>query len=510
MSEFWKYFHDVLCWPQIHEPGPLQGLTRGAAHALDSARDDIVYFRRQFFPAFCEDALVPLHGASRGIVRHPKESAAQYRARVVNAYRWHLLGGKTLGLPQILEFYGFNALSADSLRRYQPSRWAEFQIGLATPVTQEEQDALLADLDTLIWLVNEYKPARSVLARLYTSTYNWQPTVWSEGPAWSEGFWSHFSGVPYGDEGDRLIVSFGMVRRTQAEAAYGDQRAGLGIESATGALAPYIDRPVWSQSEWSDVFPRNHGFTLGELISLHWCVRTTTTSGWAGGWDGRHWREFSVWDRPLPKWRFRHRAWAKVEAVWSWPGDGGEPGDPVSIHGNGTWGDVNACWGRPSATVIDTPPRWGDPWGKDAGRRELTILERFRAASGVTVPAVTLGTPQAAGRAVMALGVMPRRVRGWSGAWRGKLWLADVCPAGMVSAAVVRNAAYEAAAAPRVAGASDFTGQAADPAREAPRLGMDSAAEAQSAPLRNQGWSGTPTSRRWWNYTGQTAIRSEE
>ncbi len=425
MSEFWKYFHDRLAWPLIHAPGPLQGLARGAAHALDSARDDIVYFRRQWFPELCEAALVPGFGASRGLVRHPKETAEQFRARVVGAFRWHRLGGKTPGLPQILEFYGFSALSADSLRRFQPSRWAEFQIGLATPVTQEEQDALLADLDTLIRLVNEYKPARSVLARIYTSTYNWQPTVWSEGPAWSEGFWSHFSGVPYGDEGGRLIVSLGMVRRSQAEAAYGDRRAGLGIVSATGALAPCIDRTVWSQSAWSDVFPRNHGFTVGELVSLHWCVHTTTTCGWAGGWDGRHWREFSAWDRILPKWRFRHRSWARVEAVWSWPGD------PACIHGNGTWGDVNACLGRPSATVIDNPPRWGDPWGQDTGRRELTIPERFRAASGVTVPAVTPGAPQAGGLAVLALGVMPRRERGWKGAWSGKQWLADVCLAGI-------------------------------------------------------------------------------
>ena len=54
MSEFWKYFHDRLAWPLIHAPGPLSGLVRGMALALDSARDDIVYFRRQWFPELCE------------------------------------------------------------------------------------------------------------------------------------------------------------------------------------------------------------------------------------------------------------------------------------------------------------------------------------------------------------------------------------------------------------------------------------------------------------------------
>ena len=47
----------------------------------------------------------------------------------------------------------------------------------------------------------------------------------------------------------------------------------------------------------------------------------------------------------------RWRSWARVEAVFSWPGDGKEPGDPVKVHGDGTWGDVNACYGRPQAII---------------------------------------------------------------------------------------------------------------------------------------------------------------
>lgn len=294
MSEFWKYFHDRLAWPLIHAPGPLAGLVRGLSLALDSTRDDIVYFRRQWFPELCEADLVPEFGTGRGLVRHPKETAEQFRARVVGAFRWHRLGGKTEGLPEILKFYGFDALTVENLRNWQPSRWAEFQLGLRTPATQAEQDALLADLDTLLWLVNEYKPARSVLARVYTDTYDRVPTVWSGGPineqGWSNGFWSLFSGVTWPGEGGDIVVSFGMMRRFLSE-RYNETGAGLGVESRTGFLAPYIDRPVWSRSAWSDVFPRNHGFTIGEIVSLHWCVRTTSSYPWHGAWDSRHWQE---------------------------------------------------------------------------------------------------------------------------------------------------------------------------------------------------------------------------
>ena len=218
MSEFWKYFHDRLAWPLIHNPGPLAGLVRGLSLSLDGTRDDIVYFRRQWFPELCAADLVPDFGTGRGLVRHPKETAEQFRARVVNAWRWHQLGGRTEGLPEILRFYGFETVRIDNMRQWQPGRWAEFQIGLATPATQAEQQALLADLDTLLWLVNEYKPARSVLARVYTDTYNVQPLIWSQG-FWSGDYWSRFSGTAWpGEEGgDDLVVSFGMAHRVMSD-----------------------------------------------------------------------------------------------------------------------------------------------------------------------------------------------------------------------------------------------------------------------------------------------------
>ena len=510
MSEFWRYFHDRLAWPLIHAPGPLAGLVRGLALSLDSARDDSVYFRRQWFPELCEAELVPDFGKSRGLVRHPKESAEAFRSRVVNAWRWHQLGGRTEGLPEILRFYGFEALRLESLRRYQPSRWAEFQIGLKTPATQAEQDALLADLDTLLWLVNEYKPARSLLARVYTDTYDRVPTVWSGGSVeeqgWSNGFWSRFSGVLWpGQDGD-IVVSFGMVRRFLSE-RYNETGAGLGVESRTGFLAPYIDRPVWSRSAWSDVFPRNHGFTIGEIVSLHWCVRTTRSYPWHGAWDSRHWQEAATWDRILPEWKMRWRSWARVEAVFSWPGDGKEPGEPVKVHGDGTWGDVNACYGRPQA-VIYQGTRWGDAWGADPGRRELKILERRQDKGGLCTPAVHPARPQTAGHALAACRSAPLRERGWRGLWSGRGWLADRCP---VAVAVLRSlsAKHEDAGAPRLSGGALLTVPCAALSSPVPQWGGLDTVPLASNPLHERRWLGNPAGRRWYDYTGITSIKEQ-
>ena len=499
MSEFWKYFRDTLAWPLIHAPGPLQAVTQGVALALDNVRDDVVFLRRQWFPALCEPELVADHGVSRGLVRHTKETPEQYRARVVNAYRWHMLGGKTEGLPEILKFYGFDALTVDNLRRYQPSRWAEFQVGLKTPATQAEQAALVADLATLVWLINEYKAARSVLARLYTDTYNRLPTAWSEGPNWSDGFWSHFSGVSVpelGPDGDGLIVSFGMVYRARTETD-GQSVAGLGTQSLTGALVPYIDRPVWSRSAWSEQFPRNHGFTVGEVVSLQNCEQTTTSHAWKGPWDKRHWRELSVWDRVLPKWCFRWRSWSKAQAVYGWT----EPDKA------GTYSDVNACYSLPQAVVIDAPPKWGDVWGHDPRRRVLTIRERYRHTGGMTTEPVRPADPDTGGHGLLPAGTALRDSR-WRGRWDSRRWHDYAC--GVAVLHVVGMTPDAVDPAPPQTGGHDILDAAfAPPDSPPPQTGAEEHGTTQAGPLHNQAWTGSWDKRRWWNYVGQTTTRSE-
>lgn len=143
----------------------------------------------------------------------------------------------------------------------------------------------MADLDTLPWLVNEYRPARSVLVRVHTDIYNRAPTVWNDRPiseqGWPNSFWSLFSDVAWpGDDGD-VAMSFGTMWHFLSE-RYNETGAELGVESRTDFLAPYIGWPMQNHSVRNDVFLRNHGFTIGEIVSLYWCMRTTNSYPWHG------------------------------------------------------------------------------------------------------------------------------------------------------------------------------------------------------------------------------------
>lgn len=286
---FWQYFRDVLAWPQAHAPGPMQALLGGKARGLDRASDDALHLRSQFFPALCEPELVPAHGASRGIIRHPKESAEQYRQRVVTAWRWHMLGGKVQGLPEILKFFGFKALRIENMREFSPSRWAEFQVGFGTPASGAEQQEILDNLHSLIWLINEYKPARSFFFRMYNDVFDKRPIVLSVGPKLGDGWLSFFSGVPVedvGNGGKDTIVSFGVRNAYQAIPYITDALcASFGSTIHLGFLAPYLDSFVVGRSRLGDVYPRNNPFVIGSFFSILWADRATTgVAPRAGAW----------------------------------------------------------------------------------------------------------------------------------------------------------------------------------------------------------------------------------
>ena len=412
MSEFWQYFRDVLRWPLIHKPGPLAALVRGKAACLDDARDDIVNFRKQWFPEFCENGLVQGFGESRGLVRHPKESAAQFRSRVVNAYAWHLLGGKVEGLPKILKFYGFDIGEIVNMRKYTPTRWAEFQLGLKTPTTQAEQAALLADLDAIIWLVNEYKPARSVLFRIYTDTYNLEPLIWSR-DCWSEGYWSHFSGVEYPDSENpqgpgQIIVSFGMVHRAQTEIYIdGEFLANIWLSQTHAFRIPYLDKFIWSESAWSDLIVRNHGFVIGQLYSTQVGDLIYKSSEWVDGqWPQHPWANGFYWDRALPEWQMPWTTISKSQLFYNDTSDkiycadrdvgGRASGSEAFVAPNasdsavprrdawaarygGVWGDINSNWTLPLVPIAGPAPRWGEfVWSnEEPAIKYLRIDEQF-------------------------------------------------------------------------------------------------------------------------------------
>jgi len=277
-------------------------------------------------------------------------------------------------LPQILRFYGFEIEELETMSKYQPSRWAEFQIALKSPTCPAEQTQILQELETIVWLINEYKPARSVLARIYTDIYNRAPTVWSEAPAWSDGFWSHFSGVSVpGLDEDDLIVSFGSPYRLQSE-QYAAGGVGVARDALHAALCPYVDRPIWSRSEWSEIYLNNTSFTVGELLSVHWCVRIGRSFLWEGAWDKRKWFAFDTWDRILPYWEIVPKGVAKAQAIFS------EDGADCGI-----FGDINSNYSLPTYTILDAPPKWGEfSYSEDACRiKTIEILEQYHAIHAV-------------------------------------------------------------------------------------------------------------------------------
>ena len=199
---------------------------------------------------------------------------------------------------------------------------------------------------------------------------------------------------------DGLVVSLGMQRGLQSCSAYdSDARAGLAIESRTGFLTPYVDRPIWSRSLWSDVYPQSHGFTFSSLLQL-------------------------LMLRELSPFRIFVKGTAKDEAVWSWPSDGGDTGDAIELHASGTWGDINSVYGLRPRAVSFTGIRWGDAWGADPEREELEIFERTQEAERLTATPVQPASPGTSGQSIIP--VMPSApvwVREWTGTWDSRPWL---------------------------------------------------------------------------------------
>lgn len=417
-SPFWTYFNDKLRWALINVPGPVAAVIKGLAHRFDLVRDDALFLRDQGFPQRCETDLVPLHGDARGITRHHTETLEQFRQRVINAYAWHMLGGKWEGLPQILKFYGFEITEVENMRKYQPSRWAEFQVGLPSGASVEEQSAILEGLEMLVWLINENKPARSVLARLYNDVYNITPLIWSDGN-YSEHFYTHFSGVPAFDLGgdwkdDGLILSFG-------------QRLGILIERPDFDGTPvfsgwqnmsvetrYIDAPVWSYFAYSDNFPDKHGFTIFNLLTLDWCEKISTSHRWDGAWDSRHWAEPATWDRILPEWTVDSYQLARSQLVYS---------HEFITANAGLWGGANACYGVPTTFIIESPPIWGSyHYSGDTGRQQISIHEQYHETRGLETEPRDSNDPELTAMGLIGIACAPLHNQTWTGTWDSRRW----------------------------------------------------------------------------------------
>lgn len=197
-SPFWQYFHDRLNWPAIFRPGPMSALVKGLALYMDDVREDILWLRHQWNPSTADDERIAAYGASRGILRTRYDTDESYRLRVVNAFAWHKLGGKVQGLVRILAENGFAGAvikSVNDVRRHDAALshngaatyndglcWAQFDVKLV----EIPEQGLNADvLAWFRWLVNEYKPARSILRAMSWKTNLEDETAFTEG----DGVW---------------------------------------------------------------------------------------------------------------------------------------------------------------------------------------------------------------------------------------------------------------------------------------------------------------------------------
>lgn len=492
MSEFWKYFRDTLAWPLIHAPGPLQAVTQGVALALDNVRDDVVFLRRQWFPALCEPELVADHGASRGLVRHPKETPEQYRARVVNAYRWHMLGGKTEGLPEILKFYGFD-MAIENMRPFAPTRWAEFMVRLNTSPSYVDQLRQIDELSELVWLINEYKPARSFFFRVYNSTYDRRPIVLGVGPKLGSGWLSLWSGVPIGDVGAQdkdSLVSLGVRCAFQGAVPY-RRRAWAGLHNGMGARgeSPLRRGFILGRSRLSQVFPRYGGYVFSQLFSLQGGEPVLDDRTWDDGeWDDRRWEEIVGWTRPVAPGVGAVTSFAKSQLVLS----------RSKLSGiNAKLGGVRVFrW-------LENLPRLGSfRLGVNGPKRRAEPIYEYSARHD-RLPAAPVRVPSGLGIASSVLGVQGAGPfdDGWTGEWDERRWGGYPIYAGL---ACMAGFPAEAAAIP-AAGAlgASVASAGAERVNTGPTRALGaSLLSLGGAPLHNETWTGEWDERRWNDYVG--------
>lgn len=161
-SPFWRYFRDKLHFSLIAVPGALAVIIHGLARYLDDVRQDIFWLRDQFVPTKAEDAHIPLHGASRAVPCTRFDTDARYRKRVERAAKWHKLGGKVQGLPEIISEYGFSSAQVHNKRQDNPALWAHFDLNLLQP----PQDFSQEDVAAVLAIANQYKPGRSVIGKV--------------------------------------------------------------------------------------------------------------------------------------------------------------------------------------------------------------------------------------------------------------------------------------------------------------------------------------------------------
>lgn len=291
---------------------------------------------------------------------------------IVETILWHRIKGTPASVYKALSLFGYNPIRLEE--NGTGDFWATYQL-------QIERYVNLETLRHICSICDEMQPARCRLWRVYDSSYDWRPGVWSGGApeyAWSEFWWSLYSGVPVPgipgvDEDHPLIVSFGDSWLAQSTPYIGAMRAAWGMFQRHAFRVPYVDRAFWSWSNWGDRFPVNSSFIVADLLSLLCADRIFEGSLWTGDWDEKIWGSHHIGRQRAP-WTMGHYGWSKSHQVYSEHWADAE-------NCGGKWGDINACYSLPVWYYLDgETPLWSRyKWSEEEIRaKRLLIFEQFK------------------------------------------------------------------------------------------------------------------------------------
>ena len=180
------------------------------------------------------------------------------------------------------------------MRQFAPTRWAEFMVRLETPPHYGDQQAQLDSLAHLVWLIQEYKPARSFFFRIYNDTNDRRPIIPGIGPKLGSGILSFWSGTtdPGVGDGD-VVIAFG-VKISLFGPPLLDGSPLWGLTELLTLYGPRrVNNFVLSVSRLSDTFIRRNPFVMSEVVSIGSGEDVYFSASWNdGSWDDRPWERW--------------------------------------------------------------------------------------------------------------------------------------------------------------------------------------------------------------------------
>lgn len=134
----------------------------------DTAQQDIIRARDNWFPQLMDARLLDLKGYERGkLIRWAGESDEEFRLRVANAFDWFALGGTAAGMKKILQLLGYKDVEVEE--RVTEEQWAEFAVVATLPSGDMH---IQENIERIQRIINEIKAAHT---RLVSTNVNYDP-----------------------------------------------------------------------------------------------------------------------------------------------------------------------------------------------------------------------------------------------------------------------------------------------------------------------------------------------